>query len=275
MDRYAVVGNPIAHSRSPDIHRAFAVQTCQELTYDKLLVQIGVFDEQVKQFFMEGGKGLNVTVPFKEDAFRYADSLTERAQLAGAVNTLALQKDGTVLGDTTDGAGLVADLIAHEWPLQQRRVLLIGAGGAARGVIPALLQRQPADLVVANRTVAKAQALAERFQSLGAVSACGFTELDGECFDLIINGTSASLAGDLPPLPQGVIQRESAVYDMMYGAEFTPFLRWAQDQGAQRLADGLGMLVEQAAESFTLWRGVRPEVKAVEEALRLTLAASA
>lgn len=275
MDRYAVIGNPIAHSKSPEIHSAFAAQTGQDLVYDKLLAKVDEFNQCVDHFFAEGGKGLNVTVPFKENAFSYASALTERAQLAGAVNTLALQEDGTVLGDTTDGAGLVADLKAQGWPLRQKRILLLGAGGAARGVIPALLQQEPASLVVANRTVAKAQALAGRFQSLGSIRSCAFAELEGQRFDLVINATSASLAGDLPPLPEGVIHPQSAVYDMMYGAEFTPFLHWAQDQGAQQLADGLGMLVGQAAESFVLWRGVQPDVQAVEQSLRLTLAASA
>lgn len=275
MDRYAVIGNPIDHSKSPEIHTYFAEQTCQDLTYGKILADVGTFDEQAGKFFTNGGKGLNVTVPFKEDAFRYADILTERARLAGAVNTLVKQNDGKVLGDTTDGAGLVGDLQSRGWTLRGRHILLLGAGGAVRGVTEALIQQQPAAVVIANRTVAKAEALAALFQPLGPVSACSFAELEGQHFDLVINGTSASLAGDLPPLPQGIVNSECAVYDMMYGAEFTPFLRWAQDQGAEQLADGLGMLVGQAAESFALWRGIRPEVKPVEEALRLSMAASA
>lgn len=275
MDHYAVIGNPIDHSKSPEIHTYFAEQTCQDLTYGKILADVGTFDEQAGKFFTNGGKGLNVTVPFKEDAFRYADILTERARLAGAVNTLVKQNDGKVLGDTTDGAGLVGDLQSRGWTLRGRHILLLGAGGAVRGVTDALIQQQPAAVVIANRTVAKAEALAALFQPLGPVSACSFAELEGQHFDLVINGTSASLAGDLPPLPQGIVNSECAVYDMMYGAEFTPFLRWAQDQGAEQLADGLGMLVGQAAESFALWRGIRPEVKPVEEALRLSLAASA
>lgn len=275
MDRYAVIGNPIDHSKSPEIHTYFAEQTCQDLTYGKILADVGTFDEQAGKFFTNGGKGLNVTVPFKEDAFRYADILTERARLAGAVNTLVKQNDGKVLGDTTDGAGLVGDLQSRGWTLRGRHILLLGAGGAVRGVTDALIQQQPAAVVIANRTVAKAEALAALFQPLGPVSACSFAELEGQHFDLVINGTSASLAGDLPPLPQGIVNSECAVYDMMYGAEFTPFLRWAQDQGAEQLADGLGMLVGQAAESFALWRGIRPEVKPVEEALRLSMAASA
>lgn len=275
MDRYAVVGNPIAHSKSPEIHTYFAEQTCQQLQYDKLLIEPGVFAEQAAAFFKAGGKGLNVTLPFKEDACQFAHTLTPRARLAGAVNTLALQSDGTVLGDTTDGAGLSADLQARGWPVADKRVLLLGAGGAVRGVLDALLKQRPAALVLANRTVAKAELLAKQFAAYGPITACAYDELEGQSFNLVINGTSASIAGDLPPLPQGVIHSGTAVYDMMYGAEFTPFLRWAQDQGVEQLADGLGMLVAQAAESFALWRGVRPQVKPVEEALRLALAASA
>lgn len=275
MDRYAVVGNPIAHSKSPEIHTYFAEQTCQQLQYDKLLIEPGAFAEQAAAFFKAGGKGLNVTLPFKEDACQFAHTLTPRARLAGAVNTLALQSDGTVLGDTTDGAGLSADLQARGWPVADKRVLLLGAGGAVRGVLDALLRQRPAALVLANRTVAKAELLAKQFAAYGPITACAYDELEGQSFNLVINGTSASIAGDLPPLPQGLIHSGTAVYDMMYGAEFTPFLRWAQDQGVEQLADGLGMLVAQAAESFALWRGVRPQVKPVEEALRLALAASA
>lgn len=275
MDRYAVMGNPIAHSKSPEIHTYFAEQTCQDMVYDKILVEEGSFTRQAQQFFADGGQGLNITVPFKEEAYAFADQLTPRAQQAGAVNTLALQKDGTTLGDTTDGAGLAADLQAKQWPVQGRNILVLGAGGAVRGIMQALLDQQPALLVIANRTLSKAETIAELFRSHGKLQACEFGELAGGAFDLIINGTSASLAGDLPPLPEGVVRPSSAVYDMMYGAEFTPFLRWAQDQGAEQLADGLGMLVGQAAESFYLWRGIRPEVKPVEEALRLSLAASA
>lgn len=274
MDRYAVVGNPIAHSKSPEIHSQFAEQTGQNLSYDKMRLEVNAFERDVAYFFSQGGKGLNVTVPFKEKAFQLADQLTDRARLAGAVNTLAVQHDGKILGDTTDGAGLVADLINHGWLLSGKRILLLGAGGAVRGVTQALLAQNPATLVIANRTVSKAQAIAKQFEAFGPVRASALSDLTEQSFDLIINGTSASLAGDLPQVPEGVINKQTSVYDMMYGAEFTPFLCWAQDQGAEQLADGLGMLVCQAAESFHLWRGIKPEVNAVVESLRLTLAAS-
>jgi shikimate dehydrogenase len=266
MDRYAVVGNPIAHSKSPDIHRWFAEQTGQALTYEKILVELTAFDEEVSSFFALGGKGLNVTVPFKEQAFRFADLLTDRARLAGAVNTLALQNDGTVLGDNTDGAGLAADLLAQDWPLAGQRILVLGAGGAVRGIVGPLLEQKPASLLIANRTLEKAVAIAEAFP-LGAVSVSGYAELQGS-FDLIINGTSASLTNELPPLPSGLVGADTAAYDLMYGAEPTAFLRWAAEQGAVRRADGLGMLVEQAAEAFYLWRGVRPDSAPVVEKLR-------
>jgi shikimate dehydrogenase len=269
MDRYAVVGNPIGHSKSPDIHRLFATQTEQVLTYDKMLVEQGAFAEEVSAFFALGGSGLNVTLPFKEDAFRYADELTGRARIAGAVNTLMLRPDGTVLGDNTDGAGLVADLLTQGWHLAGSRILLLGAGGAARGAVQPLLQQNPGRLVIANRTLDKARSVAAAFA--GQIEACDYTSLADQPFDLIINATSASLGGELPPLPAGLVASETCIYDMMYGAEPTPFLHWAREQGAVRLADGLGMLVGQAAEAFYLWRGVRPQTIPVIETLRTQL----
>jgi shikimate dehydrogenase len=269
MDRYAVVGNPIGHSKSPVIHRLFAGQAGQVLSYDKMLVELGAFAEEASAFFALGGRGLNVTLPFKEDAFRYADELTGRAQVAGAVNTLMVRQDGTVLGDNTDGSGLVADLLAQGWPLAGSRILLLGAGGAARGVVQPLLEQDPARLVIANRTPEKAQVIAGAFA--GRIEASDYVSLTGSSFDLIINATSASLAGELPPLPVGLVTPETRVYDMMYGAKPTAFLSWAQEQGAAHLADGLGMLVGQAAEAFYLWRGVRPQTAPVIEALRAEL----
>lgn len=262
-DRYAVIGNPIEHSRSPFIHAQFARETEQDLIYEKLLAPLDSFENTVKQFFNEGGKGLNVTVPFKEEAFRFANTLTERAQLAGAVNTLALQADGTVLGDTTDGAGLVGDLIRNNMPITDARVLILGAGGAVRGVLEPLLKAKPATVVIANRTASKAHELAEIFGHLGNIHGCGFTELDTSVFDTVVNGTSASLSGDLPPIPSSVFAKDAAAYDMMYSQELTPFLAWAEQCGVTHLADGIGMLVGQAAESFKLWRGVEPCVKTV------------
>ncbi|ASP38001.1 shikimate dehydrogenase [Bacterioplanes sanyensis] len=270
-DLYAVMGNPIAHSKSPQIHTAFAEQTEQSLLYSAMLVPTDGFDEAVSQFFRRGGKGLNVTVPFKQDAWRYADEHSTRAQRAQAVNTLIRQDDGQVLADNTDGVGLLRDLTDnHGVELRHKRILILGAGGAVRGVLQPLLEQQPAEVVIANRTVAKAQALAHDFDDLGRVSGCGFEALSG-LFDVVINGTSASLVGELPPLPAGLVDGHSVCYDMMYSAETTVFNLWAQQQGAVITLDGLGMLVEQAAEAFALWRGVRPATRDVLEALRAAL----
>jgi shikimate dehydrogenase len=274
MDSYAVFGNPIAHSKSPRIHALFAAQTGQLLTYDAILAPVDGFASSVARFF-ETGKGANVTVPFKEDAHRLADKLTSRAQLAGAVNTLVKQQDGLLLGDNTDGAGLVRD-ITHNAGLKiaGKRVLILGAGGASKGVLELLLAERPDQLVIANRTFEKAAQLAETFASLGPVRASKFEAL-GEPFDLIINATSASLGGELPPLSTALIlPGQSVCYDMMYGKAPTVFNRWAEANGASRTLDGLGMLVEQAAEAFHLWRGVRPDVHPVLAQLRGELASS-
>jgi shikimate dehydrogenase len=262
-DRYAVFGHPIAHSKSPLIHAAFARQTGQDMTYEAILAPLDGFAPSVADFIAEGGRGANVTVPFKEEAFRLADELTSRARRAGAVNTLVFA-GGSVLGDNTDGAGLLADLAGNlKRVIGGRRILLLGAGGAARGVIDPLLAQRPATLVVANRTVARAEELADLFGQ--GVAACGFDALDRP-FDLVINATSASLAGELPPLSPRIFTSETLAYDMMYGAE-TPFLAFARSLGAAT-SDGLGMLVEQAAEAFHLWRGVRPDTAAVIASLR-------
>jgi shikimate dehydrogenase len=270
MDRYAVFGNPIAHSKSPLIHRLLAEQTGQEMRYDALLLPLDDFAGQARAFFAQG-RGANVTVPFKEEAFRLADSLTARAQRAGAVNTLSRQADGTLLGDNTDGAGLVRDLTVNAgYALAGRRVLLLGAGGAVRGVLQPLLMQAPGELVIANRTASRAEQLAAAFADLGPLRAAAFDALRGP-FDLIVNGTSASLAGELPPLTDGLVEAgRTLCYDMMYGREPTAFCRWASGHGA-RAVDGLGMLVEQAAEAFHLWRGVRPDSASVLERLRREL----
>lgn len=272
MDRYAVVGNPIAHSKSPVIHQLFAEQTRQLLTYEKILVELAAFDEEISAFFALGGKGLNVTVPFKEQAFGFADVLTDRARLAGAVNTLALQSDGSVVGDNTDGAGLVADLRRLGWELAEQRILILGAGGAVRGIVGPLLEHQPHSVVIANRTLAKADTIAQAFPA-GAITTSGYAELAGR-FDMVINGTSASLTGELPPLSQGLMDGDTAAYDLMYSAKPTAFLCWAEEQGAGRRSDGLGMLVEQAAEAFYVWRGVRPDTAPVVAELRALLSES-
>ncbi|MEE2651321.1 MAG: shikimate dehydrogenase [Pseudomonadota bacterium] len=272
VDQYAVFGNPIKHSRSPQIHAAFAEQTGQALHYRAHKVELGRFAEVASEFFRNGGRGLNITVPFKLDAFEFADELSGRARRAGAVNTLARGEDGRIYGDNTDGVGMVRDINDNlGWPVAGKRILVLGAGGAVRGILGPLLKQRPEELVVANRTPEKAEALAELFAELGPVSGQPFEALPGRQFDLIINGTSASLSGDLPPLPSHILSNEGSAYDMMYGAEPTPFMRWAAAEAAWAVSDGLGMLVEQAAESFCIWRGVRPDTRPVIELIRQSL----
>lgn len=267
-DLYAVMGNPINHSKSPSIHAQFAEQAKQDLVYSAMLVPTEGFEPAVKDFFKGHGKGLNITVPFKEEAFQLAGALTPRAQTAQAVNTLIMQEDGSILGDNTDGAGLVRDLmINQQQELADKHILVVGAGGAVRGILQPFLEQDPAQIVIVNRTFEKAQLLAESFKEFGVIEAKTFEELDGP-FDLIINGTSASLAGELPPLPDAVVNESTCVYDMMYGKEPTPFLEWASKLGAAKIIDGLGMLVEQAAVSFELWRGIKPDSKQVLQDLR-------
>ncbi len=271
IDHYAVMGNPIAHSKSPLIHAAFAQQTGQVLQYNAILVgtQEGEFAQAVQTFIASGGKGLNITVPFKQAAWALANQRSERAERAGAVNTLWFDEQGRCLGENTDGVGLVRDLIQnHGGQIEGRRVLILGAGGAVRGVLGPLLEAAPLLCVIANRTVSKAEALAELFAALGNVTACPYDALQGQSFDLIINGTSASLQGQLPPLPDGLLVDGGWCYDMMYASTATVFVQWAQSQRAAFALDGLGMLVEQAAESFYLWRGVRPETAPVIQQVR-------
>jgi shikimate dehydrogenase len=273
MDHYGVFGNPIGHSKSPLIHRLFAEQTGQHLSYEALLAPLDDFTGFARRFFIEG-RGANVTVPFKEQAFQWADDLSERARRAGAVNTLSKLADGRIEGDNTDGAGLLRDLVVnHGVQLKGQRILLLGAGGAVRGVLAPFLAEQPAALVLANRTLDKAEGLAREFADLGRIYPSGFDWLE-ESVDLIINGTSASLGGEMPPIAPSLIQPGHTIcYDMMYGAQPTPFCRWAQTQGAAQAIDGLGMLVEQAAEAFHIWRGVRPDTAPVLARLRQMLAA--
>jgi shikimate dehydrogenase len=271
-DRYGVMGNPIAHSKSPLIHSLFAHQTGQNLIYTAILVELGQFEQAVTDFEGAEGKGLNVTVPFKQEAWRFVDERSPRAERSGAVNTIVLHEDGRRFGDNTDGVGLVRDLLHnHGAGIKGKRLLLLGAGGAARGVLAPLLDERPAALVIANRTVERALELGRAFSDLGPVSGCGFADLTGERFDIIINATAASLQGEVPPLPRGVLDEGGLCYDMMYGAEPTAFVRWGGEQGALRSMDGLGMLVEQAAESFYIWRGVRPQTRPVIAAVRETL----
>jgi shikimate dehydrogenase len=264
-----VFGNPIAHSKSPDIHAAYAAQTGHAVQYEKRLAPVDGFAAAVHAFIAEGGRGANVTVPFKLEAVKVANALTIRAQAAGAVNTLHFTEDG-IIGDNTDGAGLVADIVDNAgMQITGRRVLLLGAGGAARGVVLPLLEHRPAQLVIANRTVATAQALAAQFAALGGdgvVSACGYDEIDG-AFDLVINATAASLSAELPPVTGAIFAPGALALDMMYGKEPTVFLQFAASHGAQ-VRDGLGMLVEQAAEAFAVWRGVHPDTAQVLQSLR-------
>ena len=263
VDRYAVIGNPVAHSKSPWIHAEFARQTGQALEYGRIEAPLEGFAAALQAFRAAGGRGLNVTLPFKQEAYHACGATTACAAAAGAVNTLSFEREG-IRGDNTDGAGLVTDVERNlGLAIAGKRVLLVGAGGAARGVLRPLLDRAPATLVIANRTVERATELARAFP---AVRAAGFAELQGKSFDLVVNATSAGLAGEAPALPGGVFAAGALAYDMVYGRE-TPFLQLARAAGA-RASDGLGMLVEQAAESFLVWRGVRPRTAAVLEALR-------
>jgi shikimate dehydrogenase len=268
-DRYAVIGNPVAHSRSPVIHAQFAEQTGQAIEYERLLANEGEFGSVVTRFRESGAKGANVTLPFKEEAYRLAGDVSARARAAGAVNTLLFSPAG-IRGDNTDGCGLVRDLTQNLGiQVAGRRVLVLGAGGAARGVLSPLLEERPSALVIANRTMAKAAQLASIFQGQHPIipTACAFEELSGQSFDLVINATSAGLTNATLPLPSHLFASGALAYDMVYGGQ-TAFLRQALDDGASSVADGLGMLVEQAAESFFLWRGVRPLTAPVLRALR-------
>jgi len=269
---YAVMGNPVSHSKSPRIHGLFAEQTGQRVQYTAIQVDSGGFEQAVRNFVANGGRGLNVTVPFKTNAWELVDSRTPRAALSGAVNTIEVQAQGILHGDNTDGVGLVTDIIHNQGgSIAAKVVLLLGAGGAARGVLSPLLEQGPAELVIANRTEDRAIALAQGFARYGAVSGCGFEDLAGRRFDVVINATSASLQGEVPPLPEQLLAPDAWCYDMMYGATATPFMQWAERHGAAKISDGLGMLVEQAAESFLLWRKLRPQTAPVIATLRAEL----
>ncbi|HSI24081.1 MAG TPA: shikimate dehydrogenase [Methylotenera sp.] len=271
IDRYAVIGNPISHSKSPMIHEAFAKNTGQQLEYGRVLAPLDAFADIVEAMRLNGFKGANVTVPFKLEAFDLANLLTERAQDAGAVNTLIFSDEG-ITGDNTDGAGIVRDIEQNlKIPIAGKRVLLIGAGGAAEGVLHPILACSPALLVITNRTLDKALTMVKKVEEQGeyrfiSVNAYAFDDLHGQEFDIVINATSTGLTDTLLPLPVGIFSSQALAYDMMYGRE-TPFMSFARQQGAQ-VADGLGMLVEQAAEAFYVWRGVRPETQSVMQQIR-------
>ena len=275
VDDYAVMGNPIKHSKSPQIHSLFAAQTNQSISYTAIQVDTGGFKQAVGNFVAHKGKGLNITVPFKEEAWALVTERSERAERAGAINTIKII-DNELMGDNTDGVGLVNDLKNnYKIELTGKRVLLMGAGGAARGVLAPLLNEKPEIITIVNRTQSKAKELAAHFNDLGLIVGCGYDDLADyisteKQFDIIINATAASLHGELPPLPDNLVATNGCCYDMMYG-KTTLFMQWAQEQKVETIADGLGMLVEQAAESFYIWRGVRPETKTVLELLRKEL----
>lgn len=258
-DLYAVVGNPVAHSKSPVIHAEFARQSNQDLRYTRLVAPLDAFAATVMQFRSDGGRGLNITLPFKEEAYALANLLSPRAQLAGAVNTIRFDDDG-IFGDNTDGAGLVRD-IEHNLGvvIDNKRVLILGAGGAARGIVGPIAAQRPAQITLANRDIAKAERVALAHGACATISVLAYDELRDACYDIIINATASSIHKQCPPLPSGVFARGGLAYDLMYAPEPTLFMQFAKDQHAElAVADGIGMLVEQAAESFFIWRGVRP-----------------
>jgi len=273
IDDYAVMGNPISHSKSPSIHTLFAEQTDQSILYTAIHVDVEGFKQAVGNFTAAGGKGLNITVPFKQEAWALVTERSERAERAGAVNTIKIE-DEELFGDNTDGIGLVNDLtVNHSIELKGKAILLMGAGGAARGVLIPLLKQNPASLFIANRTPDKAKDLADDFADAGNTRGGGYDAIAGLKFDVVINATAASLQGDLPPLAETLLNDNASCYDMMYSAKPTPFMRWAKEHNAAKVLDGLGMLVEQAAESFYIWRGVKPETQAVIEKLKKELQA--
>ena len=265
LDRYGVLGYPVAHSKSPIIHRLFAEQTDQQMNYELLEVPRDKLEAAVRQFQRSGGRGLNITVPHKAQITRIVDELSEEASIAGAVNTLVIDKQ-SIVGYNTDGIGLVRDL-RDNWQLDVagRRVLILGAGGATQGILGPLLELGPKVVTIANRTVSKANALANHFSALGKVEGVRFQDVNnGEPFDLIINATSAGLSGETPPFPRGAVdRRRTACYDLSYALKETPFIAWAKQMDAAQTRSGWGMLIEQAAESFRIWRGVMPDTKAV------------
>ena len=270
VDNYAVMGNPISHSKSPRIHTLFAANTRQRIRYSSILVELDGFAKAIDLFFRNGDLGLSITVPFKEEAWQLSEIKTARAEKAGAVNTLWVDAEGKLHGDNTDGLGLVSDLKRnHQIMLTNKRMLILGAGGAVRGILESVLAEKPTELVIANRTVSKAETLAKLFPD-HPVLACGFEAIQGS-FDLIINGTAASLQGKMPPVPSSAVNSNTCCYDMMYGTEPTVFNQWGASLGADQTIDGLGMLVEQAAEQFALWRAVRPETGEVLKQLRREL----
>ena len=268
MDRYGIMGNPIQHSWSPRVHQLFAKQTQQQLIYEPILVSLDGFRQALDGFQARGGKGLNITSPFKQQAYQLVNALSERATLAKAVNTIQFNPDGSRFGDNTDGVGFIRDVMSgHHFPISGKRVLVLGAGGAVRGILNHVLQEQPEWVVIANRTEEKANVLVSEFSYYSSIQARSLSNLTGFKFDLIINGTSAGLTGDIIDLPKRILSEQAYCYDMTYGKRLTPFMMWAIANHAAMISNGLGMLIEQAAESFYLWRGVKPETQPVLSAL--------
>ncbi len=260
IDQYAVIGNPIEHSKSPDIHLLFADQTGEQLNYKKMLVEEGAFSQTVTTFFANGGKGLNITVPFKNDACAFVDELTEYAKNASAVNTIYQDDNGKFIGANTDGIGLLRDLKKSlRLQIINKKILIIGAGGATQGIVEPLLHEQPSELVIANRTASKAKAIAEHFNNFGNVKACALHEIPKQPFDLVLHATSAGLQGNNVELPTEIIGPNTCCYDLLYSDQDTPFMQWAKNNHARNVVDGFGMLLEQAAEAFYIWRGQRPD----------------
>jgi len=270
-DRYGVMGYPVSHSRSPVIHHLFAIQTRQNIQYELLEVAPDELETAVKQFGRAGGKGLNITVPHKSEVARLVDDMSERASTAGAVNTLVFNDDG-LYGDNTDGVGLMHDLqVNHGLELKGANILILGAGGATRGILSPLLEAEPGSIIIANRTFPKARSLADHFANQGPVDACRFKDVRSlPIYDLVINATSAGLKGEVPTYPEEAVHPATFCYDLSYGSKPSPFSRWAASHGAAKSVMGWGMLVEQAAESFHIWRGVRPDTAPVLKQLTVS-----
>lgn len=269
LDRYAVIGNPIEHSKSPDIHLLFADQTGEVLSYEKILAEENEFSQVTTEFFSNGGKGLNITVPFKNDACEFVDELTDYAAHASAVNTIYIGNNNKLVGDNTDGIGLLRDLKKSlRIQIENKKILIIGAGGATQGIVEPLLNEQPDQLIIANRTVSKAEIVAEQFITFGEVQSCSLTDIPKQPFDIILHATSAGLHGHNVALPTEIISTETCCYDLLYSNQDTPFMGWAKQQRAGKVVDGFGMLLEQAAEAFYLWRGKRPDTAMAQHYFR-------
>jgi shikimate dehydrogenase len=269
ISNFAVLGNPVQHSKSPQIHTLFAKQKNIALNYQAIEVPLDNFDEYVKSFADQNGKGLNITVPFKEDAYSLCNTLTERARLSGSVNTIWFDEQKKIYGDTTDGKGLLNDLVINnDIKIKDKSILILGAGGSVRAILEPLIKQSPSQIVIVNRTVSKAEELAELFSTHGQITACSYEQLSDISYDLIINGTSLSLNGKLPDIPATTVSNTTCCYDLMYSDTKTIFMEWATDKGALKVIDGLGMLVEQAAEAFNIWHGFMPDTSSVINTLR-------